>query len=202
MAESGSPSSGPPSEASSSAGTTGAPQARASKSLIRRTGFRPSVPSSSSETRHGELVRSMAPSVTGPATAMTPEVGLISQPSTKAFTPLRKVGWSAPLKLSWCSSTGLPLIMWAMAKRALVPPTSPTRSVLSQAMVIRFLPLEGASGVDRAVDEIGIGLAVVPGGVAGGGYEADRGALLGRRDDVPEGAEQLAAIAPGRAARM
>ena len=39
----GSPSTGPPSEASSASGTMGAPQARASKSLISLTGFRPRV---------------------------------------------------------------------------------------------------------------------------------------------------------------
>ena len=154
----GSPVAGPPRWARSSSPIRGAAQARASKSLISWIGPTPRLASSPSDTRHGELVRSMKPSVTGPATAITPPFGRSSHPSRKARTPSRKVGWASAGKLSWCSTRGTPSTMRDRAKRALVPPTSPTRcrgAGLIQASMVRSTTL-GSGGVS------------VPGGPAGG----------------------------------
>src|SRR5690606_19805616 len=87
--------------------------------------------------------------------------------------------------------------MWAMANRALVPPTSPTSMGLAQLTVIESPP---ASGVYGPVDDVRIRRPV---GVAVGRRrrgEAHAGAFLGRAYHLAERREQLAAEAPRRAA--
>src|SRR5690606_39837588 len=91
--------------------------------------------------------------------------------------------------------------MRARAKRALVPPTSPTNRVASLMLSPSRVLLAG-SGVHGAIDQVRIGRAVVMAVGSDGRGEADAGAFLGRRHRLTEGAEQFTTITPGRAFGM